>query len=406
MTTSPAPRRRYALPFIFAVLLLDVMGLTLLFPVQAFIVRRYSSDALMVVLIPVLYAGAQFVATPALGRLSDRFGRRPLLLLCLLGSAAGYALFGLGGSLTVLFVSRLIDGVTGGNTAIASAVIADVSRPEERARHYALVGLAFGLGFILGPALGGALSVVALAAPAYAAAGLALLAAVVGYFVLPETLPAERRDTGVIRPIDLNPLASIAVFARRPVVGRLLLVNALFAFVFDGNNGVVSLFLLDRFAITPVQLAVLLALGGVATAVVQGGLVERSVRRFGEKSLALFSLASLGVGSLAWVLAPSLWVLIPLSPLAQGAMSFIWPTMSALLANEVGDHEQGRLNGVSAALGGLMTVLGPLWAGTAYDTWGPGTPFWAGLPLVLVAMALLAGLRPTPRAATTAKSAA
>ena len=255
MSTSKPVDRRISLSFIFAVLLLDVMGLTLLFPVQAFVVRQYSADALMVALVPVLYAAAQFVSTPALGRLSDRFGRRPLLLLCLLGSAVGYFLFGLGGSLAVLFASRVLDGITGGNVSIASAYIADVSEPHERPKNFALVGMAFGLGFILEPALGGALSVISLAAPAYAAGALALLAAAVGWFVLPESLPLQKRDNRPLRAADLNPLASISQYVRRPVIGRLLLVNALFAFVFDGNNGIASLWLLDRFAITPGALA-------------------------------------------------------------------------------------------------------------------------------------------------------
>lgn len=390
---TASPRRSpLALPFVFAVLLLDVMGLTLLFPVQTYIVRQYSTDALMVALIPVLYAGAQFVATPALGRLSDRFGRRSLLLICLLGSAIGYFLFGIGGSLAVLFASRLIDGITGGNVSIASAFIADVSAPHERPKNFALLGMAFGLGFILGPALGGALSLIHLAAPAFAAGILALAAAGVGFFVLPESLPVEKRDLRPIQLADLNPLSSIATVARRPVVGRLLLVNALFAFVFDGNNGIVSLLLLDRFAITPGELAILLVLGGLATAVVQGVLVERAARRFGEKPLALAGLVSLAVGTVAWVVAPGLGWLYPINPLTQGVTSFLWPTMATLLANQVGDHEQGQLNGVSTAISGLMSVIGPLWAGTAYDAWGPSVPFWAGVPLIVVALFVLAGL--------------
>ncbi len=392
MSTSKPVDRRISLSFIFAVLLLDVMGLTLLFPVQAFVVRQYSADALMVALVPVLYAAAQFVSTPALGRLSDRFGRRPLLLLCLLGSAVGYFLFGLGGSLAVLFASRVLDGITGGNVSIASAYIADVSEPHERPKNFALVGMAFGLGFILGPALGGALSVISLAAPAYAAGALALLAAAVGWFVLPESLPLQKRDNRPLRAADLNPLASISQYVRRPVIGRLLLVNALFAFVFDGNNGIASLWLLDRFAITPGALAILLVLGGLATALVQGALVDRAVKRFGEKQLAMLSLVSLAVGTAAWVLVPSLAWLYPLNPLTQGVTSFIWPTMGTLLANHVGDHEQGQLSGVSTAISGLMSVLGPLWAGAAYDVWGPTVSFAVGVPLTLIALLALNGL--------------
>ena len=175
-----------ALGFIFVVILLDLIGLTILHPVQAYIVRQYSSDALAVTLLTVIYAAAQFLFAPMLGALSDRFGRRPVLLLSVLGSAFGYYLFGIGGALWVLFLSRLIDGITGGNISTAMAYVADVTAPQERAKRFALVGVAFGLGFILGPALGGALSQISLAAPAYAAGTLSLLSAIAGFFVLPE----------------------------------------------------------------------------------------------------------------------------------------------------------------------------------------------------------------------------
>src|SRR5215211_6516505 len=198
-----------ALGFIFSVVLLDVIGLAILMPVQAYIVRQYSDEAIMVAMIPVLYAGAQFFAAPLLGKLSDRYGRRPVLLISVLGSALGYFLFGIGGALWVLFLSRLIDGITGGNISTASAYVADVTPPQERAKNFALLGIAFGLGFVLGPALGGALSQISLAAPAYAAGTLSLLSAIAGFFVLPESLPAAKRMTAPFRLADVNPFAPI-----------------------------------------------------------------------------------------------------------------------------------------------------------------------------------------------------
>ncbi|HJZ49861.1 MAG TPA: MFS transporter, partial [Roseiflexaceae bacterium] len=149
------------------------------------------------------------MCAPILGRLSDRYGRRPVLLISVLGSAFGYYLFGVGGALWVLFLSRLIDGLSGGNISTASAYIVDITPPEERAKRFALIGVAFGLGFIIGPALGGALSQISLAAPAYAAGTLSLFSAVVGFFVLPESLPRERRITGAFRWQELNPLGAV-----------------------------------------------------------------------------------------------------------------------------------------------------------------------------------------------------
>ena len=138
-------------------MLMDIVGMSIIFPVAPYIVQRYSSDALMVTLLTVIYAGAQFFAAPALGKISDRVGRRPVLLVSVFGSAIGYFIFGIGGALWVLFLSRLIDGITGGNISTASAYIIDVSKPEERTKNFTLLGMAYGLGFILGPAVGGVL---------------------------------------------------------------------------------------------------------------------------------------------------------------------------------------------------------------------------------------------------------
>jgi DHA1 family tetracycline resistance protein-like MFS transporter len=271
--------------FIFSVVLLDVIGLTMLMPVSAYIVREYSADALSVTLLTVIYAAAQFLAAPLLGRLSDRYGRRPVLLLCVLGSAAGYFMFGLGGALWVLFLSRLIDGITGGNFSVASAYIADVTPPAERAKNFALIGAAFGTGFVLGPAIGGALSTISLAAPAYAAGTLSLLTAILGFFALPESLPAEKRNRQLLRLRDANPLGSISQFARRPALGAPLIVYVLFQFAFNGNNAIFTVFAIDRYAVLPTQLAVLLAVAGIGNIVVQGFLVGRLVPRFGEQAL-------------------------------------------------------------------------------------------------------------------------
>src|SRR5262245_31234118 len=154
--------KKRALAVIFLIMLMDVIGLSILIPIAPFVVQRYSVDAINVTLLSVIYAAAQFIAAPFLGKLSDRVGRRPVLLVSVLGSAAGYAVFGVGGALWVLFLSRLIDGVTAGNMSTATAYIADVSAPEERMKNFTLIGMAFGFGFILGPALGSAFSQISL----------------------------------------------------------------------------------------------------------------------------------------------------------------------------------------------------------------------------------------------------
>lgn len=382
-----------ALIFIFSVVLLDAMGMAILLPVQAYIVQQYNSQAVMVAMIPVLYGAAQFIAAPLLGKFSDRYGRRPVLLISILGSALGYFLFGLGGALWVLFLSRLVDGFTAGNASTAGAYIADVTPPEQRARNFGFIGMAYGLGFILGPTLGGALSQISLNAPAFAAAGLALLGACIGYFILPESLPQERRDRRPLRWADINPFSSIFEMLRRPTVGGLLVAQALFFFVFNGKNNMFPVYMIDRFAAQPWQTAALMAVGGVVMAIVQGGLVGPLVRRFSEKPLAVASLVFQAVTNAGMVLIPQLWMMFPVMAINNLGTGLAWPTFGALLTNAVSAEEQGKVNGVSTALGSLMGICGPLFAGEAYDGIAPAAPFWIGALIFLLAAALLAALR-------------
>jgi DHA1 family tetracycline resistance protein-like MFS transporter len=377
------------LGFIFTVVLLDVMGLGLIMPIQAYIVRQYSREALMVAMMPVIYAAAQFFAAPLLGKFSDRFGRRPVILYSIIASAFGYFLFGIGGALWVLFLSRLIDGFGAGSASTAGAYIADVTPPQDRAKNYGFLGMAFGLGFILGPTLGGLLSQISLNAPAYAAGFLSLLAAVVGFFILPESLPMEKRETKPMQLSDVNPFASIFDMLRRPTVGGLLLAQCLFFFVFNGNNNMLPVFMIEKFTAQPWQVAILFATGGVMMAIMQGALVGPLVKRFGEKPLVINSLILQAVAAIGLVTVPALWMLYPITILNSIGTGLVWPTFGALLANSVSSEEQGRLNGVSTALGSLMSIFGPLWAGTAYDRLAPVAPFWIGTIIFVLASFVL-----------------
>jgi multidrug resistance protein len=204
--TSPETPKasRGGLVFVLATAFLDMLGAAILIPVLTYIVRLYNTDALVVGLLSVVYSAAQFGAAPILGWLSDRYGRRPVLLLSVLGSALGYFLFGIGGALWVLFLSRLIDGITGGNISTAQAYIADVTPPQDRAKNFALMGAVFSLGFVLGPAIGGVLGQFNVILPALAAGTLSLLSVIFGYFMLPESLPKERRATPANQPRSIG----------------------------------------------------------------------------------------------------------------------------------------------------------------------------------------------------------
>ena len=270
-----------ALALIFFIMLMDIVGLSILGPVAPYIVKQYGGSALMVTMLTVIYAAALFFSAPFLGKISDRVGRRPVLLVSVLGSAIGYFIFGIGGALWVLFISRLIDGVTGGNLSTAAAYIADVSKPEERAKNFTLIGMAYGFGFILGPALGGALGQINLQAPVYAAGVVALVSVGLIYFILPESLPVEKRETVPLRLRDLNPFVAITDMARKPGIALILLVMALFNFSFDGMNSTLAIFVVDKFTVQPWQIGVLFVLSGIATTIMQATFVRRLMPIYG-----------------------------------------------------------------------------------------------------------------------------
>lgn len=289
-TKQATASNKRSLGLIFFIMLMDVVGITLLSPVAPYLVRRYSNEALMVTMITVLYAGGQFIAAPLIGKLGDRYGRRPVLLVSLFGQAIGYLIFGLGGSLWILFLGRVIGGITGGNLSTAAAYIADVSRPEERSKNFTLIGMAWSVGLILGPAAGGILGQFHLGAPAYTAAALSLLNVLMGIFILPESLPKERRETAPLRASDFNPIVSIFEMARKPGLGWLLIVTCLFNFAFNGINSTSTLFVIEKFSAQPWHLSLLLGLAGIAVGVTTFVLVPRLVPRFGEKTVATASL--------------------------------------------------------------------------------------------------------------------
>lgn len=374
-----------ALGFIFSVVLLDIMGVGLLMPIQAYIVRQYSKDALMVAMIPILYAAAQFIAAPLLGKISDRIGRRPVILYSLAASAIGYLIFGIGGALWVLFLSRLIDGFGAGSASTAGAYVADVTQPHDRAKNYGFIGMAFGLGFIVGPTLGGLLSQINLNAPVYAASILSVVASVVGFFILPESLPIEKRETKPLRLTDLNPFTAIIDMLRRPMMRGLLLAQLLYFFVFHGNNNMLSVFLIDKFNAQPWQIAIVFGASGLVMGLTQGTLVATLVKRFQEKKLTIYGLVIQAGAAICLITAPVLWMSYPVAMFNSVGTGLVWPTFGAMLANGVSSDEQGKISGISTALGSLMSILGPLWAGITYDRIAPVAPFWMSVALFIFA---------------------
>jgi DHA1 family tetracycline resistance protein-like MFS transporter len=382
-------KTRYALGVIFSIMLMDIVGLTGLNPVAPKIVAHYNGAALAYSLVTVFYAAAQFLATPLMGKLGDRYGRRPVLLFSLFGQVIGYAIFGLGGALWVLYLGRILGGITGGNFSTASAYIADVSKPEERAKNFTLIGIAWSLGLIVGPAAGGAIGQVNTAAPAFVAAALSLLNILLGYFLLPESLPKERRSTVPLRLRDLNPAAAIADMARKPGLGSLLVIFCLFNFAFMGINSTSALFFIKKFALSSGGLGSLMALGGMSLASVQLLLIQRVVKRFGEKRVCISSLVGQIIGNLAIFFAPALWLIFPINMFVSAVTGFTFPTLTTLVTSRVQHREIGLLMGVTTALGSLMNIFSPIWAGIMFDRVMVGAPYWIGAGILLLAALLL-----------------
>ena len=380
---------RGALGVIFFIMLMDIIGLNILYPVAPYLVKRYSDEALMVTMLTVIYAAAQFFAAPVLGKLGDRYGRRPVLLVSVSGAAVAYVVLGIGGALWVLFLSRLIGGITAGNLSTASAYLADVSDPENRAKNFGLIGVAWGVGLIVGPALGAVLGQINLAAPAFLAGALSCVNILLAILLLPESLPRERRELSRLRANDLNPFASIVVMARLPTLGRLFLVLCLFYLAFNGINSTQALFLIDKFAAQPWQLGSLMAAGGITVAVVQAVLVQRFVSRYRERAVAVTSLIGQAFTAVAVFFAPVFWLIYPLTVLNSALSTFTFPTIGTLASNTASPREQGILMGVTTALGSLMGVVGPLCAGVVYDRVMRGSPYWTGAAVFALAALVL-----------------
>ena len=381
--------KKGSLGLIFFVMLMDVIGITVLSPVAPQIVLQYSDQALMVAMIPMIYAAGQFLSTPILGKFGDRFGRRPILLISLFGQAVGYFIFGLGGALWVLLLGRLIGGITGGNLSTASAYIADVSKPEERTRNFAAISTVWSLGLILGPAMGGLFAQLSLQAPAYIAAGISLLNVLLGFIFLPESLPVEKRDTTRLTIHDYNPILSIAVMARKPGLGLLLLVSSIFSFAFNGINSTNVLFVIQKFSAETWQISLMMMLAGASIALVNFLLVPRWMPRFGEVSAGIASLIGLAVVNVLIFFTPALSLVMVLNMLSSSTSAFIFPALTTLSLECVSPNEVGVMLGVSSAVGSLMNILGPLWGGFIYDAVMPGSPYWMGAGVLLLAAYML-----------------
>ncbi|HRC84030.1 MAG TPA: TCR/Tet family MFS transporter [Thermoanaerobaculia bacterium] len=404
---GPSPPRRAAVAFIFVTMVLDVLAFGIILPVlpklvESFVGGDTARAARLYGLFGTAWALMQFLAAPLLGALSDRFGRRPVLLLSLAGLGLDYVLMALAPNLAWLFVGRLISGVTAASFATANAYIADVTPPEKRAASYGLAGAAFGLGFVTGPALGGILGAVGPRLPFWVSAGLSLANALYGLLVLPESLPRERREAFSWR--RANSLGSLRLLASHPELGGLAGVSFLFNLAHHVLPSVFVLYAGYRYHWTERDVGLCLALVGVSFILVQGFVVRRAVERLGERPTLFTGLVCGCLGFLCFALASTGgWMLASLPVFAL--MGFFGPAAQALMTRHVSPSEQGQLQGANASIVGITGLLGPglftltfsRFLGSESAPGVPGAPFY--LAAGILALALLLAIGVTRRAA-------
>ncbi len=373
-----------AFAFILINLVLDAMGIGLILPVMPDLITEIQGGtlgnaALWGGILATTFAVMQFTFGPLLGALSDRYGRRPILLVSLVVMCVDYLIMAVAGTIWLLFLTRVVGGITAATQSTANAYIADISPPEKKSQNFGLVGAAFGVGFVLGPVIGGILAEYGTRAPFYAAAFLAGANAIFGYFVLPETVTDRIR-----RPLDLrraNPFGAFRKVSELPEVTRLLILFFLYEFAFFAYPSIWAYFTKAQFGWSPSMVGYSLASFGIAIAVVQGGLIRIALKHLGERGTIIygicFNFAAFIFLSIVW----NGWLALAFTPLtALGAV--VTPALQGRMSRVAADDQQGELQGVITSARAMAAIFAPLamtqifWLATP-ETGAqlPGAPF-------------------------------
>ncbi|MBO6754845.1 MAG: TCR/Tet family MFS transporter [Roseibium sp.] len=402
VTGPSAPPK--ALIFIFATVAINMMGIGLIMPVLPSLLTELTGApvnqaAIWGGALSLVYAAMQFLFGPALGNLSDRFGRRPVLLISMAALAVDYLIMALAGSLAVLFIGRILSGIAGATIATASAFIADISTKEDRTKNFGLIGAAFGIGFIVGPAIGGLLGEFGPRAPFYAAAALSALNFALGYFALPETLSETNR-----RAFDwrrANPLGALRQMANFPAVRTLLIALFLFEVAQNVYPAIWSYYTWEAVGWGPRDIGLSLAVVGFGFAFVQGYLIRVVEPKLGPGRTLIFGLVADAVAFAALAVATAGWMIYAFMPFAAlGAMAK--PAFTGLMANHIPDDAQGELQGVIYSITGIAMMISPvimtqifgIFAAADAPVYLPGAPFaLSGLLIVATIFLCMKALR-------------
>jgi DHA1 family tetracycline resistance protein-like MFS transporter len=359
---------------IILVVFIDLLGFSLILPLLPYYAKTFNASQTVTGILIASYAVMQLIGAPILGRLSDRFGRRPILLLSVFGTFLGFLLLGFANALWMLFASRIVDGLTGGNLSVAQAYISDVTDAKNRSKGLGMIGAAFGLGFIIGPVTGGLLSQWGYAVPAFAAATISFLNLILIYAWLPESLTEEKRSQMTEKRPAVT-LDALLVAFQRPFTGSILITRFFFGLAFAIFQTIFSLYALAKFNLTARDTGFVLTYVGVLSVIVQGFLVGRLTNRFREDLLITASVVLMGFSLLGWALVPSiLWLYIIMTPTALSG-GLLNTLLSSTLTKAVAPQEIGGILGLSTAVESSTRIIAPILGGILLQqigTWAPG----------------------------------
>lgn len=375
---------------IFLTTFVNLVGFGIIIPLLPFYAQTFGASPLTIGLLFASFSLSQLIASPLLGDLSDRWGRRPVLIFSLLGTVVSFVMMALANSLAMLFAARIVDGLSGGNITTARAYIADVSTEENRAKAYGLLGAAFGLGFIVGPALGAAFSHISYTAPIWAAAAITVVAVAMAWFWLPETV--HRSQAG-----GRSPWRALGDLWGRAHLRVLFTIDFVYWTAFAVYQTTFALFGARRFGFDAAHIGYLLSAFGFLGVVVQGALVGPIVRLFGERRTLSIGLLFAAAGWGGSALTHSLPVFV--SMLVPGAIGIglCNATLSALISKSAGPHEQGRVQGAAGALESLGRTIGPVWGNGSLQRFGEGSAYGSAALALIGAAALTLRYRPDPK---------
>ncbi|MBI2454325.1 MAG: MFS transporter [Parcubacteria group bacterium] len=370
---------------IFTVVLVDFLGLSFILPLYPAIADKFGLSATAITLLSAGYALMQFLFSPILGRLSDRLGRKPILVLSALGTAGSFVLFGLANSVALLFISRILNGIFGSSMAVAQAYMADVTGQEERTQGMGLLGAALGLGLIFGPAMSGFLGNFGFGVPAYGAAVLSFLNAFLIIFFLKESLGQELRSIKKIFVSSVH-LKQFSEVLKHPLMSHILATYFLATFALAAVQNIAILFAEERFHLTLNESGYFFAFLGVVLVLTQGFWVGRLVKKRGEAWVTVGGMVLMAAGYILAPLIEFVWFMVFAAGLMALGAGFYLPALNSLISKNASYGEQGEIFGLAQALVGAALIAGPVFGGGLYDLFGSGSPFFAAAMVTLAAL--------------------